>query len=47
MKRWVERFNAILNVDRAADLNYISDVPALPQVAVLDDPLTLREWSRQ
>lgn len=40
LKRWAEHFNILLNVDRSADMQYISSMPALPIAYELDDLLT-------
>ncbi|KAG7305516.1 hypothetical protein JYU34_009592 [Plutella xylostella] len=43
LKRWAEHFNLLLNVDRSANMQHISSIPALPTAHDLDEPLTLAE----
>ncbi|XP_037871609.1 uncharacterized protein LOC119629552 [Bombyx mori] len=39
LRRWAEHFNALLNVDRSADLQSIALMPQLPLALELDEPL--------
>lgn len=39
LMRWAEHFNALLNLDRSADLEHVRSIPQLPIHVQLDEPL--------